>query len=245
LMTILRPLVINEQGESDTPEGGLLTRLENAYASYLDEHDQDPDADAEALLTQWFERMRGEDSENLGPFDEVRGLLYPIIKPHGFGESGPVFRRAVVDGELELLVAFDSGRTLRFIGPADLKKWPGVDEDEVYFFARENLLALCKNMNLQVLAGAAGTPSAVIVATGDSFDASKVILPDIYSKLAEVLGPEMLVGIPNRDFMIVLKAGDEEMAKNVASQVALDAQTRPYSISGKLYRLTADGLKSR
>src|SRR5690606_35857472 len=101
------------------------------------------------------------------------------------------------------------------------------------------------DMQLQALADADGTPRAVIVASGDSYDASRLMLPELYNKLSEVLGPNLLVGVPNRDFMIVLTEDDHELVENVSNQVKIDGETRPYSISGKLYRLTKDGVQPR
>jgi hypothetical protein len=219
-------------------------RLDNAYFAYLHAWDEDPDTDVGAMLTDWFERLWGEQKENLGAFEDVRGLIYPVVRAWGFGRDTKVnvIRRPLVDKELELFAAVDTGRTLRFLTQLDLDKWEGVSEDDIFFFARENLLAISEEMELQALAGADGNPRAVIIATNDSHDAARVVLPQFYEKLAQVLGPNLLAGIPNRDFLIVLNADDEQLVKDVSAQVKVDAETRPYAISGKLYRLSADGL---
>jgi uncharacterized protein YtpQ (UPF0354 family) len=196
------------------------------------------------MLTEWFERLWGEQKENLGAFEDVRGLIYPVVRAWGFGRDTKVnvIRRPLVDKELELFAAVDTGRTLRFLTQLDLDKWEGVSEDDIFFYARENLLAISEEMELQALAGPDGDPRAVIIATNDSHDAARVVLPQFYEKLAQVLGPNLLAGIPNRDFLIVLNADDEQLVKDVSAQVKVDAETRPYAISGKLYRLSADGL---
>jgi hypothetical protein len=219
-------------------------RLDNASFAYLHAWDEDPDTDVGAMLTEWFERLWGEQKENLGAFEDVRGLIYPVVRAWGFGRDTKVnvIRRPLVDKELELFAAVDTGRTLRFLTQLDLDKWEGVSEDDIFFYARENLLAISEEMELQALAGPDGDPRAVIIATNDSHDAARVVLPQFYEKLAQVLGPNLLAGIPNRDFLIVLNADDEQLVKDVSAQVKVDAETRPYAISGKLYRLSADGL---
>jgi hypothetical protein len=219
-------------------------RLDNAYFAYLHAWDEDPDTDVGAMLTEWFERLWGEQKENLGAFEDVRGLIYPVVRAWGFGRDTKVnvIRRPLVDKELELFAAVDTGRTLRFLTQLDLDKWEGVSEDDIFFYARENLLAISEEMELQALAGPDGDPRAVIIATNDSHDAARVVLPQFYEKLAQVLGPNLLAGIPNRDFLIVLNADDEQLVKDVSAQVKVDAETRPYAISGKVYRLSADGL---
>jgi hypothetical protein len=237
---ITRPLELNTGGDS-------VLRLDNAYISYLDAWDEDSGAAPEKHLEQWFEMLWGEQDKDLGPFEEVRGMLYPVVRGWGYGRETkvPVLRRTLVDNELEMLAVLDTGRTLRFIGRGDLDKWEGVSEDDVFFFARENLMALSQDLQLQTLADPDGTPKAVIIATGDSYDASRLVLPTLYEKLAEVIGPNLLVGVPNRDFMIILSEGDTELVDNVAAQVKVDAEQRPYPISGKLFKLTKDGVESR
>lgn len=236
---VVRPLELN------TGKGSLL-RLENAYAAYLDAHDDDPAVDAADQLAMWLESLWGRESDALPPFEEARALIYPALKPAGFATDTriPLLRRNLLERELDVLAALDTGRTLRFLGAEDLKQWPGVSEEEVFFYARENLLAASREVALQSLAGPDGTPRAVIFAGGDSFDAARLFLPDLYQKLSDVLGNDLLVGVPNRDFMIVLDARDTELTERVAAQVRVDAETRPYAISGKLYRLKADCIEN-
>jgi hypothetical protein len=237
---IVRPLELNTGGKS-------ILRLDNAYASYLDQWDADPASDPAKMLEAWFERLWGEAVESVGSFEETRGLIYAVVKPWGFGRETKVaiLRRPIVERELEMLAAVDTGRTLRFLSQEDLAGWEGVSEDEVFFYARENLAALSQDMQLQALADNDGKPKAVIIASGDSHDAARLMLPELYNKLADVLGPNLLVGVPNRDFMIVLSADDAELVSNVSAQVKVDAETRAYPISGKLYRLTKDGVTPR
>lgn len=237
---IARPLELNTGGNA-------VLRLENAYITYLDAWDTDNQVDPDEQLAQWFEMLWGEQDKELGAFEDIRGMIYPVVRGWGYGRETkvPVLRRTLVDKELDMLAVLDTGRTLRFISRDDLDKWDGTSEDDVFFFARENLLALAEDLQLQTLADPDGTPKAVIVATGDSYDASRLVLPTLYEKLAEVIGPNLLVGVPNRDFMIILNADDEELVTNVAAQVKADAQQRPYPINGKLFKLTKDGVEPR
>jgi hypothetical protein len=237
---ILRPL------ELSTGEKSVL-RLDNAYIGYLDAWDNDHRTDPVELLKSWLELLWGEQDKQLGPFEEVRGIIYPVVRAAGYGSETkvPVLRRELVPGDLDVLVVVDTGRTLRFVSRDDIERWEGTDEEDVYFYARENLSALSQDMNLQALADNEGNPRAVIVATHDSYDASRLVLPELYNKLSEVIGPNLLAGVPNRDFMIVLNADDAELVENVSAQVKVDSETRPYSISGKLYKLTRDGIEAR
>ena len=237
---IIRPL------ELSTGENSVL-RLENAYIGYLDAWDKDDRTDPVELLNSWLELLWGEQDKQLGPFEEVRSMLYPVVRAAGYGADTkvPVLRRELVAGDLDVLAVVDTGRTLRFVSSDDVGRWEGVSEDDVFFYARENLAALSQDLQLQALADEEGNPRAVIIATHDSYDASRLVLPELYNKLSEVLGPNLLAGVPNRDFMIVLNADDTELVENVSAQVKTDSETRPYSISGKLYKLTKDGVEAQ
>ena len=237
---IARPLELNTGGNA-------VLRLENAYITYLDAWDVDNLADPDDQLAQWFEMLWGEQDKELGAFDEVRAMIYPVVRGWGYGRETkvPVLRRTLVENELEMLAVLDTGRTLRFISKDDLDKWDGVSDEDVFFFARENLMALAEDLQLQTLADPDGKPKAVIVATGDSYDASRLVLPTLYEKLSEVIGPNLLVGVPNRDFMIILNADDNELVTNVSAQVKADAKQRPYPINGNLFKLTKDGIEPR
>src|SRR5690606_31001063 len=91
-------------------------RLDNADFAYLHAWDENPDTDVGEMLTEWFERLWGEQKEDLGAFEDVRGLIYPVVRAWGFGRDTKVnvIRRPLVDKELELFAAVDTGRTLRF-----------------------------------------------------------------------------------------------------------------------------------
>ncbi|MBX3473900.1 MAG: hypothetical protein KF754_05915 [Planctomycetes bacterium] len=234
---IIKPL------ELKTGENSVL-RLENAYASYLQAWDRDSQVEAPALLAQWFEQLWGTDSRPLGGFDEVQTLLRPVVKPWGFGRETriPLLRRTLLEHELELLIAVDTGRTLRFVSAEDLSRWEGVTEEDAFFYARENLLAETGELEVKALAGPDGRPKAVIFELRDSFDAARLTLPNLYERLAPVLGADLLVGVPTRDFMIVLSAEDPMLVSDISAQVKADAANLPYAISGKLFRLTAEGL---
>jgi uncharacterized protein YtpQ (UPF0354 family) len=235
--TIVRPLDLQAGS-------GAVIRLENAYAAYLDAREDSPEVQARDVLLQVFEMLWGQDSENIGEFDDISNMLYPVVRPWGFTRETnvDVVRRPLVQDELETLIALDTGRTLRFVSTEDLARWEGRTEEDLFFYARENLMALSEALELQVLAGPDEKPKAVIIATGDSHDASRVTLPSLHAKLSELLGENMLVGIPNRDFLIVVDADDDELVSNVSAQVKVDAESRPYPISGRMFRLTADGL---
>ncbi|MEE9311285.1 MAG: DUF1444 family protein, partial [Planctomycetota bacterium] len=237
---IVRPLELN------TGEKALL-RLENAYVSYLDVHMADNKVSAKEMLLKWMENMWNVDNEDLSDWTLARTLVYPVLKPFGFAKETDVkvIRRTLIENELELMVAVDTGRTLRFLSRDDLDTWLGVSEEDAFFYARENLAALAPDLQCQTLTGEDGEPAAVIFASGDCYDASRVMLPNFYDFLKTILGESLLVGVPNRDFMIVLSDKEAEMVKNISAQVKVDCETQPYSISGKLYRLTADGMELR
>jgi uncharacterized protein YtpQ (UPF0354 family) len=187
------------------------------------------------------------EAEPLGPFEEARGQIYPVVRGAEFGRqvTVPVLRRPLVPLELDVYYAIDTGRTLRFVGEQDLKTWPGVSVEDVDFYARENLFALSEDVKVTPMASPEGETVALAFVTGDGHDASRVLLPNLVEKLAPILGESILVGIPNRDFLIAFRDDGGEMTERFAQRVLEDSQTQAYAISGKLFRLTPAGLVPR
>jgi hypothetical protein len=76
----------------------------------------------------------------------------------------------------------------------------------------------------------------VVVNTSDSFDAARILLPDLRGFFAAQIGSPFFVGIPNRDFLICYSAQtDEKTLKNIRNQIATDYDERPYPLSKNIF----------
>ena len=72
---------------------------------------------------------------------------------------------------------------------------------------------------MAVLPGEDGRPFALVLNSGDGYDATRLVLPQVRDAFAAELGEEYLVGIPNRDFLIAFSQRDPGMAAGIAMKL--------------------------
>ncbi len=80
--------------------------------------------------------------------------------------------------------------------------------------------------------------------TGESPTVASVVLaPDFAEKFADVLGPDLLVAIPNRSRVYVYPALASKF-EQTADLVLRDYELAPYPVSKEVFRITPQGLRA-
>ena len=74
----------------------------------------------------------------------------------------------------------------------------------------------------------------VVCDTHDGYAATRVLLPDLMATWAERIPGRMLIGIPNRDFLIAFSDRDPAHATAIAGQVRRDAAERDHPLCADL-----------
>lgn len=74
----------------------------------------------------------------------------------------------------------------------------------------------------------------VVCDTRDGYAATRVLLPDLMATWAERIPGRMLIGIPNRDFLIAFSDRDPAHVAAIAGQVRRDAAKRDHPLSADL-----------
>jgi uncharacterized protein YtpQ (UPF0354 family) len=145
--------------------------------------------------------------------------------PIEYSNKTPVLHFPLGD-EVIIGIAIDDEKSYRYATDKDLETWQ-VSEDEIYQNALANLDEKTKSIEMMVV-----PQSVVIINTMDSFDAARILLPDLRKFITENLGTPFYFGIPNRDFLICFSAeADEEMQQNIRQQIFTDFGERPYPLS--------------
>jgi hypothetical protein len=70
----------------------------------------------------------------------------------------------------------------------------------------------------------------VVCDTHDGYAATRILLPDLMTKWAERIPGRMLIGIPNRDFLIAFSDHDPAHVAAIAGQVRRDAAQRDHPL---------------
>ncbi len=151
-------------------------------------------------------------------------------------EGGPLVARPFADN-LSVVYVADAPAAMRYITEADLRVqgWTPQHLDAV---ALENLrLRIATTPFSQANQG---RQVAIISATGDGYDAARILVPGLREMLAQRLPGRMLFGIPTRDILVAIGDADPAYVKQVAQRVRDDYESRPFPLSPHLYTMDGD-----
>ncbi|NOK17501.1 hypothetical protein [Corallococcus carmarthensis] len=148
------------------------------------------------------------------------------------GGSAPVSWRPVGEVLAEALVQ-DTPDAMRYVPMEELARW-GISYEQARADAMTNLRRM-DTVPLRHL-----TLGACVLATNDSYGASRLLLEDVV-RGCEVKG-EPVVLVPNRDTLLITGSEDATGLLTVA-EAAVEGIRAPRPVDGHALRLTADGWK--
>ena len=104
--------------------------------------------------------------------------------------------------------------------------------DFLHGLALDNLRKRTKRRDTQAFR--TGDQTILVCETKDGYAATHVLLPDLMDTWAKRIPGRMLIGIPNRDFLIAFSDRDPQHVAAIASQVRRDAKRHEYALTSKL-----------
>jgi uncharacterized protein YtpQ (UPF0354 family) len=175
--------------------------LDNAYNQYLG----DPDARQkiiDTMVAAFVESMAADevplDPQNIIPIIKDRGWIAEIRKNVAKrGEKEPdlqVFED--FNDELVIVYAEDTPNSMRYFGPADLEK-AGIKRDQLRGLAVDNLLRILPKIERQD-----GELFSMVTA-GGNYEASLLLVEDIWSGGNFKVEGDIVVAVPSRDLLLV------------------------------------------
>ncbi len=205
--------------------------LDNAYAQYC--------RAPEALdkLTDFLVSQVQSFSQTIEtpPLTDAIGSLYPQVKPISYlemvraqGIPSLVSRPLVAD--LVITYVMDRPDSMIPITVRHTATWQ-IDEPTLHQIAMSNLAG----RETEYSVGGQGPHQLFFCQSMDGYDATRILLADLLDEWAARLRPHrLLLGLPNRDFLIGFSDADPDTVAAIAAQVRRDAASRPYSITGRL-----------
>lgn len=194
-------MVIQLAGADSGAELTASYNLSNFYARYLKSGD---------LAGVIREMVRGfHESQPHMPvieLSDVRDQVLPILKPAEYLEGAPEAVTQPYPAGLRIAYVIDNPTTIRFIMAHDLATWQ-IDRAELHDLALNNLRALAHSTQPQRID--MGEGSLTCCASGDGFDAARILVPEVVE--AWVLDPQrqpaagppppVVIAIPHRDML--------------------------------------------
>jgi hypothetical protein len=223
-----------------------FVNLSNLYHEYC----QAPRGDRGKVLERFIRGCIGTTAFELpDDFDDVHPDLLPVVRSRFYLESvalqsrvrggdGLAVPQQIIGDHLALSLVYDLPQAMRSIIPDDLERW-GVSFYEAVEAARRNLEQM-GNVAFASLQGEAGE-GLYISATGDNYDASRLVMIDLVRKMP-VRG-DYIAMVPNRDTLVVT-GSDDEAGLSVMCKVAEDSFEKPRPISTVALRLEGDQWES-
>ncbi len=112
------------------------------------------------------------------------------------------------------------------------------DLDEV---ARDNLDLYAPSIEFKTVTSDEGG-HAVLISMQDGYDASRLLMSDLFQTLAPELGGDFLVATPSRDMFLAIPQDDPSFVHQVESRVGEDYNRLPYPITDRLFYVCRDGI---
>lgn len=214
----------------------LAVSLHNFYNAYARHPDQ-----LEEVAQTLVQSLRGFDAaRTISSFDELRGRVYPMLKPIRLLLSVRernlpmiVYRHFLAD----LIIAYviEEPSSVAYIGEQHLERW-GLAEHELHEQALANLRRRTVERGEYTVTGE-GAQRLVIFNAQDGFDATRLLLPDLIEPWGKDLPGSIVIGIPNRDFLIIFSDADRTILTAVAHQIQREAAERAYGLTDQLFTI--------
>jgi uncharacterized protein YtpQ (UPF0354 family) len=178
-------------------------------------------------------------------FDELRPRVMPILKPLELlvtvrERKLPMLVYRPFLGDLMITYVIGEGGRLAYINEQHLERWQ-IGAHELHDQAIANLRARTEAIGSYTTTGE-GPQRLVIFNTQDGFDATRLLLSDMLAGLRGQFPGKMVIGIPNRDFMILFSDADRTILANVAAQIEADATQQANGLTDRLFTLDAGGV---
>jgi uncharacterized protein YtpQ (UPF0354 family) len=173
-------------------------------------------------------------------WDELEDRIYPMIKPLAMlAEVAErklpqlVYRPFMAD--LIICYVIDEPESVAFVNEEHMKTW-GVLETTLYTRAVDNLrIKTLKPGTAQVYGE--GAEMLFIYAALDGYDAARILLSEIMTEWDAIVPGRLVIGIPNRDFLVGFSDANPAVLQRMALQIAQDATQRDYGLTDQLWTI--------
>jgi uncharacterized protein YtpQ (UPF0354 family) len=179
-------------------------------------------------------------------YDRLATTIYPMLKPIELlvtvrERELPMLAYREFLADLIITYVIDEGRSVAYINEDHLERW-GVDIHTIHQQAIVNLRRRTQEQVEFVTTGE-GEQRIFIFNSGDGYDASRLLLPELLATWAATLPGNLVIGIPNRDFLIGFSDANNEILEGIAQQIQADSVAREHGITDQLFTLKAGEIR--
>ncbi len=215
--------------------------LTNFYSAYS----RDP-AQLDVVFETFVRVMLGiQPDRSASDYAALSDRIYPMLKPLEMlvevrERKLPMLAYREFLGDLMIAYVIDEERSVAYINEEHLDRWNMSVHD-----LHEQALVNLRRRSEQVKYTTVGTDEQqlFIFNSGDGYDASRLLLSEVLAEWARAVPGNLVIGIPNRDFLIAFSDANPEILRAIAMQVQADAARREYGLTDQLFTLVKGVVK--
>ena len=217
-------------------EADVAADLSNFYAAYTRSPDQ-----LDAVVQTFVRVIAGiQPDRTTSDYAELADRIYPMLKPLDMlaevsERKLPMLAYREFLGDLIITYVIDEERSVSYINEEHLERWQ-IDVQDIHERAIENLRRRTEEQ-VRYTAVGEGEQRLFIFNSGDGYDATRLLLSDVLAEWVRQVPGRLVIGIPNRDFLIAFSDANPEILRAVAAQVQADAVQREYGLTEQLFTL--------
>ncbi len=214
----------------------MRINLENFYTNYMQHPSQ-----LDVVVSTLVKTLQGfHPDRSAQDFTELYERVYPMLKPIALLASVrerqiPMLVYRLFLADLIITYVIDEGESVAYINEEHLERWQ-IDEQTLHDQALANLRRRTFEGTQYTTAGT-GAQRLFIFNSQDGYDATRLLLPELLEQWRAQLPGNIVIGIPNRDFLIAFSDIDQTTLNNVAQQIYADATQRAYGLTDQLFTL--------
>lgn len=214
----------------------ITVSLGRFYKAYVKNPDQ-LDAIMHTIVSAVTHDIPARDQSD---FASLRERIFPMLKPLDLlafvrERNLPMLIYRPFLADLMITYVVDEARSVTYIHEQHLDRW-GVGEREIHELALRNLRRRTDEHVPYTMIGE-GDQRLFIFNSNDGYDATRLLLTDILATWAQQVSGHLVIGIPNRDFLIALGDANPDILRSVAAQIQIDAVQRNYGLTDRLFTL--------
>jgi uncharacterized protein YtpQ (UPF0354 family) len=227
---------------------GLTLRVRGAaqvvnadLRAYYDAYTRYPEQ-IDTIITTVLQGLQGIDPEERSQsrFADIGERVFPMLKPISLlvdirERNLPmvVYRPFLAD--LIITYVIEDADRAAYINEQHLDHWE-IGAHELHDQAIANLRRRTDERGNMTVTGE-GAQRLIIFSTQDGHDAARLLLPAILDGWRSQFPGRMVIGIPNRDFLIAFSDADDTILANIARQIQIDAAQREHGLTDQLFTL--------
>jgi uncharacterized protein YtpQ (UPF0354 family) len=203
----------------------------------------DPERGVE-IVEQYLEHLFDDETfaVSLMNWDEARTRIMPRIQPETIFDhlSRELVAHIPFVNDTVIVFVIDLPNMTVSVTTDQMLRW-GKTIDDLEMVARYNLDGYAPQIEFRAVTSDEGG-KAVLVSLQDGYDASRLLMSDLFQTLAPEFGGDFYVATPSRDMFLAISKDDETFIDRVNDRVETDYERLPYPITDRLFYVCRDGI---